>query len=267
MLASLGRKFVQVYRKPLIAILATGDELVEPGEFLPDGKVFNSNSLALAAAVMEAGATPVIIGVARDDREHLRQKISEGLLADALITAAGASVGDCDFVREILAELGVKRIFWQVDIKPGKCAAFGVKDGKPVFSLPGNPVSAIVTIEELVRPALLKMMGHQRIIKPALTAILQEDLQKKSGKTYFSRVRLEHVDGKYLAWSAGNQNTGFSRTMLQADALAILPPARTSLTAGEEINIHVLSNELGMLEQCPAESAVTPAADRVLKID
>jgi molybdopterin molybdotransferase len=242
MLASLGRTSIQVYRKPLVAILATGDELVEPGQDLPEDKVFNSNSAALAAAVLEAGAVPWILGIARDDRKHLRRMITTGLQADVLITAAGVSVGDRDFVREALTELGVKQLLWKVHMKPGKSMAFGTKDGKPIFSLPGNPVSAMITFEELVRPALLKMMGHRRVIKPLMTAILQEDLHKKSGKTYFARVRLQRVGDKYLAWSGGNQETGFLHTMLHADALAILPPDRTEFAAGEEINVHILSN-------------------------
>ncbi len=244
MLATLGRTSIQVYRKPLVAILATGDELVEPGQNLSEGKLFNSNSSALAAAVLEAGAVPLILGIARVNREHLRQMITTGLQADVLVTAAGVSVGDRDFVRETLTELGVKQLLWKVNMKPGKSMAFATKDGKTIFSLPGNPVSAMITFEELVRPALLKMMGHRQIIKPLVTAILQEDLNKKPGKTYFARVRLERVDGKYLAWSGGNQETGFLHPMLHADALAILPPDRTTFASGEELNIHILSSEL-----------------------
>ncbi len=241
-LASLGRSSLRVYRKPLVAILATGDELVELGQPLPEGRLYNSNSPGLAAAVLEAGAAYKMIGIARDEPEHLRQKLAEGLQADALITAAGVSVGDRDFVREILAELGVKQLLWKVNIKPGKSAAFGSYLGKPVFSLPGNPVSAIVTFEELVRPALLKMMGHQHVVKPFVTAVLQEELHKKPGRTFLSRVRLVHSDGKYLAWSAGNQDTGILQTMLQTNALAILPADRTSFAAGEEIKVHLLSD-------------------------
>lgn len=246
MLASLGRTQVRVYRKPVVAILATGDELVEPGQPLAEGKLFNSNSVALAAAVREAGAIPLFLGIAGDNREHLRQMIADGLRSDVLITAAGVSVGDRDFVRETLAELEVTQLFWKADIKPGKSVAFGMKEGNAVFSLPGNPVSAIVTFEELVRPALLKMMGHQRVIKRLVTATLQEDLHKKPGRIFFSRLKLEHVDGKHLAWSAGPQDTGFLKTMLQANALAVLPADRVSFAAGEEINVHILGDELGM---------------------
>ncbi len=243
-LASLGRTQVQVYSKPLVAILATGDELVEPDQPLSEGKLYNSNSVALAAAVREAGAEAIILGIARDDRERLRLMIAAGLQADALITVAGVSVGDRDFVREMLAELGVNQLFWKVDMKPGKSMAFGTCHGKPVFSLPGNPVSAMITFEEMVRPALLKMMGHRKVVKPLVTATLQEDMSKKPGRVFFSRVRLERVNGKFLAWNAGNQDTGFVQTLLRADALAILPADRVAFAAGEEINVHILSSLL-----------------------
>ncbi len=253
LLASLGRTSVRVYRKPRVAILATGDELIEPGQPLRPGKLFNSNSLALAAAVKEAGAVPLILGIAADTRESLRHKLGEGLRADVLITAAGVSVGDRDIVREILRELDVRQVFWKIDMKPGKSTAFGMKDATPVFSLPGNPVSSMVTFEELVRPALLRMMGYPRVIKAGWKAILQHDLRKPAGKTQLLRVRLESKDGSLLAWSAGNQDTRFLKTLLQADALAILPPERTSLNRGEEIVVHILSNKSGIPEWFPEE--------------
>lgn len=244
MLASLGQTHVRVHRQPIVAILATGDELVEPGQPLSEGKLFNSNSVALAAAVREAGAVPMILGIARDDRGELREKMTAGLRADVFITAAGVSVGDRDFVRETLAELGVNQLFWKVNMKPGKSMAFGTKDGKPIFSLPGNPVSAMITFEELLRPALLKMMGHRKVTKPLVKATLQEDMHKSSGRVFFSRVRLERVNGEFLAWNAGNQETGFVQTLLHADALAVLPADRVSFQAGEEINVHILSSFL-----------------------
>lgn len=247
MLASFGMRFLEVYRQPRIAVLSTGDELVEAGTALEPGKVFDSNSQALAAAVREAGATPLILGIARDNRDSLRQKISEGLHADALITAAGVSVGDRDLVREVLSELGVTPVLWKVAMKPGKSTAFGVKDGRPIFSLPGNPVSSMVTFEELVRPAILKMMGRERVMKPLLTAILQEDMQTLKSMTFFARVNLKIEDGKILAWSAGHQDTGLLRTMLNAQGIAVLPPGGNKLHAGEEIKVHILSNHLGML--------------------
>lgn len=248
LLASFGKASIPVYRKPRVAIVSTGDELVELGELLAAGKIINSNALSIAAAVLEIGAIPVILGIARDNPESHRKYLSEGLKADALITSAGVSAGDRDLVRDVLDELGVKQIFWRVDVKPGGPTAFGLKDGKPVFSLPGNPVSTMITFEEFVRPALLKMMGHKRVIKPFVTAVLQHDVRKKPGKINFLRVRLEVADGKYLAYSSGDQNTGILKTMLMADAIAMLPANRTSFSSGEEVNVHILSSNAEMLE-------------------
>ncbi len=248
MLASFGKVFIPVYRQALVAILSTGDELVELGEPLAAGRVVNSNALSLAAAVKEIGAVPLILGIARDNRESHWEKMIEGLKADALITSAGVSAGDRDLVRDVLGELGVTQLFWRVEIKPGGPTAFGTKDGKPVFSLPGNPVSTMVTFEEFVRPALLKMMGHKRVLKPFIKAVLQGEARKKPGKVNFLRVRLTSVDGRYLAYSSGDQNTGILKTMLMADAIAVLPADRTSFSSGEEVDVHILSGNVEMLE-------------------
>ncbi|MGA2152389.1 MAG: gephyrin-like molybdotransferase Glp [Geobacteraceae bacterium] len=248
MLASFGKAFVPVFCKARVAILSTGDELIELGEPLEAGRIINSNALSLAASVMEIGALPVILGIARDNPESHREKMREGLKADVLITSAGVSAGDRDLVREILAELGVEQVFWRVDIKPGGPTAFGIKDGKPIFSLPGNPVSTMVTFEELVRPALLKMMGHSRVIKPFVRAVLQSPARKKPGKINFLRVRLSSENGRYLAFSSGDQNTGILKTMLMADAIAMLPAERTEFSPGEEVDVHLLSGNVEMLE-------------------
>jgi molybdopterin molybdotransferase len=172
----------------------------------------------------------------------------EGLQADALITSAGVSAGDRDLVRDVLAELGMKQLFWRVDIKPGGPTAFGLFEGKPVFSLPGNPVSTMVTFEEFVRPALLKLMGHKKVLKPFIKAILQNEAHKKPGKINFLRVRLASENGRYLAYSSGDQNTGILKTMLMADAMAMLPADRTTFAAGEEVEVHILSGNVEMLE-------------------
>jgi molybdopterin molybdotransferase len=248
MLASFGQGFVPVFRRARVAILSTGDELVELGEQLAEGRIINSNALSLAAAVMEIGAIPVILGIARDNLESHREKIREGLKADALITSAGVSAGDRDLVRDVLAELGVQQVFWRVDIKPGGPTAFGLYEGRPVFSLPGNPVSTMVTFEEFARPALLKMMGHRRVLKPFVKAILQNEAHKKAGRANFLRVRLESENGRYLAYSSGDQNTGILKTMLMADAIAMLPADRTTFQAGEEVDVHILAGNAEMLE-------------------
>ncbi len=266
-LASLGLQYVNVTRRPHVAILSTGDELVELGQALPAYKVFDSNSAALAAAVRGAGAVPIPLGIARDDHKHLQQKITAGFKADALVTAAGVAVGDRDFVREVLRELGVRQLFHEVNIKPGKSVVFGLKDGKPVFSLPGNPVAAMVTFEELVRPALLKMTGHRSVIQPLMSATLQGPLRKRRGKTCFSPVKLEVVDGRYVAHSTvkANQHTGFLTTMIGADAVTVLPTDMLSLAGGEEVLIHAISGALGELSR--AHQTQSNLRDRTSEFD
>ena len=248
MLASCGRALVSVHRKATVAILSTGDELLEAGQPLTPGKVIDSNGLALAAGVRACGATPVILGIARDDRASHLQKMSEGLKADAFITSAGVSAGERDLVREVLTELGMRQLFRRVDIGPGAPTCFGLREGKPIFCLPGNPVASMITFEEFVKPALLKMMGHRRVLKPLVRAILQDDVRKKPGKLKFLRVRLESVGGKLLAYSSGDQNTGILKTMLMADGWALLPTESVAFSAGDEVEVHIISEDAEMLE-------------------
>ena len=241
MLASFGYQSVTVIRRPNVAILSTGDELVEPGEDVGPGQIINSNDYSIAAAVSEVGGEPILLGIARDDRESLIEKLTAGLQADALITTAGVSMGDRDLVCEVLQELGVERQFWKVDIKPGRPTAFGLKESTPVFSLPGNPVSSMVTFEEFVRPALLKMMGHQHVIKPFFKAVMKEAIKKKPGRVQFLRVRIAKNGEHLLATSSGDQNTGILSTLLRSNGIAVLPADREQIQAGEEVNIHLIA--------------------------
>lgn len=240
LLASFGRAMVPVYRKPRVAVLSTGDELVELGEAANTGKIVNSNSHALAAAIVEAGGEPVLLGIARDEREDLRAKLSEGLAADVLVTSAGVSAGDRDLVRDVLADLGVENVFWKVLVKPGGPTAFGVAGRKPVFSLPGNPVSSLITFEVFVRPALRKMTGSPDPVKRPVKATLAEAVEKKPGKTHFLRVRIEPGEEGYVARTAGDQNTGILRTLVLADGIAVLPRERTAFSAGEKVDVLLL---------------------------
>lgn len=248
MLASFGKLFVPVHRRVRVAVLSTGDELLEPGEPLAPGKIINSNSLALAAAVRQTGAIPIMLGIARDNKESLREKLAEGLKADVLITSAGVSAGDRDYVRDVLDELQVKQLFWKVDIKPGRPTAFAMRDGNPVFSLPGNPVSSLLTFEQFVRPALLKMMGHCRVLRPLITATLREDIRKKPSRVNFIRVALERENGEYFARSAGKQDTGYLKTLLLADGIAVIPAERGDLKAGERVDVQLIAGDGGLIE-------------------
>jgi molybdopterin molybdotransferase len=244
MLAGFGMALVPVYRRPTVAILSTGDELVELGRTPGPGEIINSNTLSLAAAVLEAGCIPRIIGIARDNRESHLEKLGEGLKADVLITSAGVSAGDCDLVRDILEELGAKQLFWKVAIKPGGPTAFAIYGSTPVFSLPGNPVSTMITFEEFVRPALLRMQGHQRVLRPLFKAVLREAQKKKPGKVQIVRLRLEKEGGRWYATSAGNQQTAILRTMVDAQAIAVLPAESSGFAAGAEVDVHYYGNHI-----------------------
>ncbi|HEX9191372.1 MAG TPA: gephyrin-like molybdotransferase Glp [Candidatus Deferrimicrobiaceae bacterium] len=240
MLATFGWTTVPVYRKPRVAVLSTGDELVELGEPPGPGTIINSNSHAIAAAVVEAGGVPNLLGIARDDRESLLAKLSAGIEADVLVTSAGVSAGDRDFVRDVLAELGVTPVFWKVLIKPGGPTAFGVRGGTAVFALPGNPVSSLITFEVFVRPAIRKMTGHARPVEPAVKATLAESVEKKYGKTQFFRVTIEPGEEGYVARTSGEQNTGILRSLVLADGIAVLPAERTAFAAGEKVDVLLL---------------------------
>lgn len=240
LMASFGKTAVNVYRQAQVAILATGSELIEPGDKLTSGKVLNGNSLALAAAVKEVGAKPIILGIAKDDPAELKKKIIQGLKADVLLTSAGISVGDKDFVKETLEKLRVKPIFWKVKLKPGQPTLFGLWQKKPVFSLPGNPVSTLLTFDQLVRPALLKMMGHQHTIKPTVKAILQSPHTKKADRVQLLRVLVTKHGDQLIATSAGDQNTGILTTSLRANAIAILPAEKEYFPAGDTIQVQLL---------------------------
>ena len=244
LLAAFGKTSVQVYRRPRVAILSTGNELVESGASVTTGKIVDSNSFALAAAVQDAGGEPVLIGIARDEIQDLRAKISEGLQADVLLTSAGVSMGDKNLVRDVLSDLKVQSLFWKIQIKPGRLTAFGLWGKKPVFSLPGNPVSSLLTFEMFVRPALLKMMGVPNPVKPFISAKLHKAVSKKAGRVNFMRVRVEKHGRQLIAFSSGDQNTGILKTLLKSNAIAILPADQESFSAGEEVNIHLLSNEM-----------------------
>jgi molybdopterin molybdotransferase len=236
---------VPVVRQARVAILSTGDELVEPGQPLGPGQVCDSNGVALSAAVLLAGGEPINLGIARDDRTALRSLVERGLEADMLVTSAGVSAGDRDLVREVLDELSVRQVFWKVDIKPGRPTAFGLRGRTPVFSLPGNPVSSLLTFEQFVRPALLRMMGHRQVFRPLQRALLVEPLARSPGRVALVRVRLSRrADGALLASTAGNQETGILKTLLRADGIAIIPGAQGPLEAGAEVAVQLLRSEL-----------------------
>lgn len=239
-LAGCGLAMVAVHRSPCVAILTSGDELIEPGRSPGPGEIINGNSLALAAAVREAGGVPRIIGIARDTRESHRSLLAEGLKADALITSAGVAGGDHDFVRETLAELGCRQLFWKVAMRPGGPSAFALHDSTPVFCLPGTPRATLIAFEELVRPALLRMQGHGPVRRPLFRAVLRDELRGRPDLLQLVPVRLEREGER---WYASGDRGG----MTGMEALALLPAGTGCLAAEDEVEVHFCGNRIDLV--------------------
>jgi molybdopterin molybdotransferase len=240
MLASLGRSFVAVYQRATVAILCTGEELVDVDGDLSGIRIVSSNSYSLAAQVKDCGAIPIQLGIARDRKEEIKEKLLQGLRADVLISSAGVSVGDYDFVKDVLGDLGVEIVFWKVAMKPGMPVVFGTVQGKPVFGLPGNPVSSMVSFEQFVRPSLLKMMGHRKLFRPVIDAILREDIQKRPGRRHFIRAFVSLEKGQYFVTPTGAQGSGILKSMVKAKGLMVIPEDREIVKAGERVKVQLL---------------------------
>jgi len=247
MLAAMGKTFVSVFKRTHCAILATGDELLQPGSIPVDGKIINSNSHSLAAQVMDAGGIPILHGIARDSREETIDKIREGLQADFLIITGGASVGDRDHVKESIVALGGTLFFVKVNIKPGKPVAFAMLQGKPVFALPGNPVSTMVSFEQFVRPALLKSMGRSRIYRPVVTAVLQEKMENPGDRPNLIRGLVKRDDHGYTVSSTGKQSSNRLSSLVHGNGLVCLPPF-TTLPSGLNVEVELYDTDFEMRE-------------------
>jgi molybdopterin molybdotransferase len=221
-LASLGLKKVKVIRRPVVAILATGDELVELGKPLTEGQIYNSNSYSAAAQVLRYGGIPRVLGIAKDTESDLEAKIKEALTADMLLTTGGVSMGDYDLVKDVLAKQG-EISFWKVRMKPGKPLAFGTIKGVPHLGLPGNPVSSMITFELFARPAILKMMGKTKLDKPTVEAVMEDHAKNTDSRRIFLRARVRKEGGRYYARTTGPQGSGILTSMSQANALVIVP--------------------------------------------
>jgi molybdopterin molybdotransferase len=240
-LASLGHAEVAVHRRPRVAILATGDELVEVEEPLAPGKIRNSNEYSNAALVLRTGGIPIRLGIARDTVADLRTKIEAGLAqgADLFLTSGGVSVGDYDVVKDVLDQEGTMQ-FWQVRMKPGKPLAFGLlRGGVPIIGLPGNPVSSMVSFEQFGRPAIRKMLGYTDLAKPSITASLDEPVTN-SGRRGYIRVVVTRRDGVYHARTTGEQGSGVLTSMARANGLAIIPEGVYRVEAGTEVTVQML---------------------------
>ena len=243
-LASLGYDPATVVRRPQVAILSTGDELLEPSQPLERGRIYDSNSYSVAALVTRYGGVPRVLGIARDNLDSLNRMLDKAATADMLITSAGVSKGDYDMVKDVLAERG-EMAFWSVRMRPAKPLAFGTMrgaEGRPIphLGLPGNPVSAMVAFEEFVRPTLLKMMGRANLEKPTVEAVLEEPIVNEDGRRVYARAVVTKREDTYYARLTGSQGSNVLTSMAKANGLAICPEDVPLLKKGERVLVQML---------------------------
>ncbi|MEE8125294.1 MAG: gephyrin-like molybdotransferase Glp [Nitrospirales bacterium] len=241
MLAILAKSFVLVYQRPRVAILSTGDELADLDEAFDEHKIVNSNSYGIAAGVQEAGGIPVLLGIAKDNPDSLKEKIRQGLTCDVLVLSGGISMGDYDFTKPVFAELGADMNFWKLAIRPGQPVAFGKIQGKLAFGLPGNPVSSMVTFDQLVRPAMLKMGGQSNWERPVVQAVFQETFSKQKDRRHFLRGILRHENGVLTVKTTGGQGSGILTSMVKANGFIDVSEETESLKPGDLVNVQLLS--------------------------
>jgi len=256
LLAAVGIERVRVARRPRVAVLATGSELVAAGRPLQPGQIRNSNSVTAYGQVAACSADPILLGIARDDVDETRRLMAAALENDVVLTSGGVSVGDYDFVKQVQEELGVERRFWGVATKPGKPLAFGVRGDTLVFGVPGNPVAAMVSLEMYVRPALMALQGRPDVYRPWLFARAAEPLRRTKDRTEARRCRLSHREGDLTFTTTGPQGSGILSSMSGAEALFFVPPGHPGGDAGEELLVMLLD---GSSEERPPFPVAPPA--------
>ena len=243
-LASLGYGSVNVVRRPVVAVLATGDELLKPGQKPEAGKIYDSNSYGIAALVKRYGGVPRVLGIARDNMDSMGEALERGLQTDMLITSAGVSKGDYDMVKDVLAERG-EIAFWSVRMRPAKPLAFGMLRGLggrkvPHLGLPGNPASAMVAFEQLGRPAILKMMGRANLEKPTVDAVLEDPIVNSDGRRVYARAIVRKRNQTYYARLTGPQGSNILTSMARANGLAICPEDVERMDKGRIVQVQML---------------------------
>ncbi len=242
-LASLGKATVRVHRRPVVAILSTGDEVIDPGQSLRPGQIYDSNAYSISAMVLANGGIPRRLGIAADTVAALTAKLRDGLDADMLVTSAGVSRGDYDVVKDVLAKEG-EVDFWTVRMRPGKPLAFGAfPSGErrvPHIGLPGNPVSSMVSFELFGRPAIYKMLGRSDWQRPTVRAIAEEQIDNADARRVYARAIVTQRDGRYYAALTGPQGSGILTSMAVANAFAIVPEDVPAVSPGDEVEVMLL---------------------------
>lgn len=243
-IASLGMDTVKVIRRPVVAVLATGDELETAGTPLSGGKIYDSNSFSVAASVVASGGIPRILGIARDNLADLNAKLEAAAGSDLVVTSAGVSKGDYDIVKDVLNERGEMN-FWSVRMRPAKPLAFGHLNGSegkaiPLLGLPGNPVSAMVAFEMFARPAIRTMLGRAKASRPMVDGVLTGPIRNEDGRRVYARVEVELKEGQYQATPTGPQGSNLLTSMSRANGLAICPEGLKGKDTGEQVQIIML---------------------------
>ena len=240
-LAACGVTEVATYRRPRVAVIPIGSELIEPTEKPYGGKIRNSNSYALAACVQAAGGIPTIMPIVGDSQEALAAAIKDAVEGfDFVVTSGGASNGDYDFMKPVVSQLG-ELLMTTVNMRPGKAQTFGIVDGVPVFGVPGNPAAAYVGFEMIVRPALRKMQGYTHFERPRVMARLSRDVKKSDPRRIFLRSTLYKDDnGEYVVAPAKNQSSGLFGVIQRSNCMAIMPEGLQSRTAGAMVECVLL---------------------------
>lgn len=236
LLATLGHSPVLVHRRPRVAVLSTGDELADLGTEPGPGQIPNTNTYSLLAQVREAGAEPVNLGVAPDRLDAIEERIRWGQAADVFVSSAGVSVGESDLVREAFTRCGAELHLWRVSMRPGKPITFGTRQRRLIFGLPGNPVSAMVTFELFVRPALLRLAGHERVARPRIRARALDPIANPGHRRGYLRVTLGREGEEYGARLTGDQGSAILTSMVQADGLAVVP-GDSVIAKGESVEV------------------------------
>jgi molybdopterin molybdotransferase len=247
-LASSGISKVRAFRRPRVAIISSGDELVDIDEFdevVAQRRIVSSNSYTLDALTRVAGGIPVDLGIAADTKASLKRKLEGARDCDLILTSAGVSVGDLDYTRNVFAELGGEQKFWKVKMRPGAPLAFGMLKDIPWLGVSGNPVSAMVSFELFVRPALRKMQGHAALFRRTVTVTVEEEVKIGARLTHFLRAIVRRTtDGTLVARLTGQQSSGMLTSMVKANALLIVPETSPKVAPGSQLHALMLDQSL-----------------------